>query len=73
MNLPPSWVQFFVENRFAAVHWSTIGASRASDKALMLWAAEHDHIVVTCDLDFPVLLAATRHHDPSVVLVRSEF
>ena len=38
----------------------------------MLWAAEHGHIVVTCDLDFPALLAATQRTRPSVIVIRSD-
>jgi predicted nuclease of predicted toxin-antitoxin system len=72
MNLSPSWVQFFADNGFAAVHWSTIGSNQASDQELMHWAAGQDHIVLTCDLDFPALLAATRRRRPSVILVRSD-
>ena len=38
----------------------------------MTWAAENDHIVVTCDLDFAAILAATRRNRPSVLQLRSD-
>ncbi|MGZ8323899.1 MAG: DUF5615 family PIN-like protein [Rhodoplanes sp.] len=35
-------------------------------------AAAHDHIVLTSDLDFGAILAATRQLRPSVLQVRSD-
>jgi predicted nuclease of predicted toxin-antitoxin system len=72
MNLSPTWVDFLVTEGFEAIHWARIGPRHASDTELMLWAAEHGHIVVTCDLDFPALLAATQRSRPSVIVIRSD-
>jgi predicted nuclease of predicted toxin-antitoxin system len=72
MNLPPSWVGFLTEAGFEAVHWSSIGADDASDSEIFGWAAAKDHIVLTCDLDFGAILAATRARRPSVLQIRSE-
>jgi predicted nuclease of predicted toxin-antitoxin system len=38
----------------------------------MRWAAEHDHVVLTNDLDFAAILAATRTRRPSVLQLRSD-
>lgn len=38
----------------------------------MAYAAEHGYIVLTNDLDFSAILAATRGAKPSVVQIRSE-
>ena len=38
----------------------------------MAWATEHGYVVVTADLDFGAILAATRRMSPSVVQVRSD-
>jgi predicted nuclease of predicted toxin-antitoxin system len=38
----------------------------------MHWAREHQHIVVTQDLDFSQLLYATRDSGPSVILLRMD-
>jgi predicted nuclease of predicted toxin-antitoxin system len=38
----------------------------------MRWAAERDYIVLTADLDFSAILAATARRRPSVILVRSD-
>jgi predicted nuclease of predicted toxin-antitoxin system len=72
MNLSPSWVAFLAEAGFDAVHWSTVGASFASDRELMEWAAERDHVVLTNDLDFGAILAALGGVKPSVIQLRSE-
>jgi predicted nuclease of predicted toxin-antitoxin system len=39
---------------------------------LLNWAAEHDCIVITADLDFPAILASTKARRPSVILIRSD-
>jgi predicted nuclease of predicted toxin-antitoxin system len=70
MNLSPSWVGFLVEAGFEAVHWSSVGSGDASDAELMRWAAQHDHIVLTSDLGFGAILAATERRRPSVVQIR---
>jgi predicted nuclease of predicted toxin-antitoxin system len=72
MNLSPAWVGLLVNAGFEAVHWSQIGPSDAADRVVMEWAAKHDHIVLTADLDFGAILAATRQAKPSVLQVRSD-
>ena len=71
MNLSPNWVGFLTGAGFTAVHWSAEGAPNASDHELMQWAAQHEYIVLTADLDFAAILAATERRRPSVILVRS--
>ena len=72
MNLTPHWVGFFVDQGFEAVHWSDVGPGDASDGMLMEWAAGHGFVVVTSDLDFGAILAASRQRYPSVVQIRSD-
>jgi predicted nuclease of predicted toxin-antitoxin system len=72
MNLSPGWVGFLIEAGFEAVHWSAIGTGDARDSEVMRWAAEHDHVVLTSDLDFGAILAATRDRRPSVIQLRSD-
>jgi predicted nuclease of predicted toxin-antitoxin system len=72
MNLSPSWVGFLQGAGFEATHWSTVGAADASDRALMHWAATRDHVVLTNDLDFSAILAATGRRKPSVVQIRAD-
>jgi predicted nuclease of predicted toxin-antitoxin system len=72
MNLSPRWVDVFERHGWTAVHWSTVGDPRASDRTIMDWAREHQHIVFTHDLDFGTLLALTRAAGPSVIQVRAQ-
>ncbi len=38
----------------------------------MAWAERHDRVVLTHDLDFGAILAATRAKGPSVVRIRTQ-
>lgn len=72
MNLSPSWVKYLADAGFEATHWSEIGSGSAPDTNVMAWATEHGYIVLTADLDFGAILAATHGRSPSVVQVRSD-
>jgi predicted nuclease of predicted toxin-antitoxin system len=71
IGLSPAWVDVFTKHGWSAVHWSSVGDSRAKDRVVMGWARDHGHVVFTHDLDFGALLALTRADGPSVVQVRS--
>jgi predicted nuclease of predicted toxin-antitoxin system len=72
MNLSPRWVSFLGEADVEAIHWSGIGAANAPDSTIMSYARLNGLIVLTHDLDFGAILAATRGAAPSVVQIRSE-
>jgi predicted nuclease of predicted toxin-antitoxin system len=72
MNLSPGWVNYLAEAGFESVHWSTIGSPDAADTQLMQWAAAHEFVVLTADLDFGAILAASQGARPSVVQIRSD-
>lgn len=72
MNLSPRWVGVLKEAGIEASHWSTLGAPDAPDPVIMAYAAEHDCVVLTHDLDFGAMLAATQGDKPSVVQIRAE-
>ena len=72
MNLSPQWVAHLKSAGISAVHWSEIGRADAPDTEIMAYAAEHDLVVVTHDLDFGAILAATDGAKPSVVQVRAD-
>lgn len=57
---------------FEAVHWSTLGAPDATDEAIMAHAARQGLVVLTHDLDFGAILAATGGAKPSVVQIRAD-
>ena len=72
MNLSPTWIGRLARHGFEGVHWSTIGALTAPDDEILAWAREHRFVVITNDLDFAAILAATSGQAPSVVQVRSQ-
>jgi predicted nuclease of predicted toxin-antitoxin system len=57
---------------FDAVHWTSEGRADAPDIEIMQFAAANDLIVVTQDLDFGAILAASRGNKPSVVQIRAD-
>ena len=72
MNLAPEWTEVFGKYGWDAVHWSTVGDPRATDRAIMEWARANGYVVFTHDLDFGTLLALTRSYGPSVVQIRTQ-
>jgi predicted nuclease of predicted toxin-antitoxin system len=72
MNLSPRWVDLLNKAGFDAAHWSALGPRDASDLQIMTFASAHDYVVLTHDLDFSAILAATHGTKPSVVQIRSE-
>ena len=67
MNLSPRWVAALETLGIPAVHWSQLGPTNAPDEALMAYAAENDWVVLTNDLDFGAILAASAGRSPSVI------
>ena len=72
MNLSPRWVGVLTGAGIEATHWSTLGAANAADSEIMAFAAANRYVVLTHDLDFSTILAATHGEKPSVVQIRSE-
>jgi predicted nuclease of predicted toxin-antitoxin system len=72
MNLSPRWVAILHDAGIEAVHWSMIGAKNAPDLEIMTFARANDYVVLTHDLDFSAILAATHGDRPSVVQIRAE-
>jgi len=71
MNLPPTWVEFLLENGTEAVHWSAVGDPRAPDIEVLAWALANECVLFTHDLDISVLLALSGAKGPSVMQVRT--
>lgn len=71
MNLSPRWVDVLVAADVDAVHWSQVGDTSASDSMLASYAMSNGLIVMTHDLDFGALLAASGDSGPSVVQIRA--
>ena len=72
MNLSPRWIGALADAGFEAVHWSTVGARNAPDSEIMAYARSNAFVVMTHDLDFGAILAATQGEKPSVVQIRAE-
>jgi predicted nuclease of predicted toxin-antitoxin system len=72
MNLSPSWVERLASHGFEAVHWSTISAATAPDVEILTWANEHAFVLITNDLDFSAILAASGGASPSVIQIRTQ-
>jgi predicted nuclease of predicted toxin-antitoxin system len=72
MNLSPRWVSLLADAGIEAAHWSTLGAATAPDFELMIFAKDNGYVVLTHDLDFGAILAATHGEGPSVVQIRAQ-
>ena len=72
MNLTPKWCRVLEDAGHEVRHWSQIGAADAPDEAIMQWCRDSGYVVFTHDLDYGILLHATRALSPSVIQVRSD-
>jgi predicted nuclease of predicted toxin-antitoxin system len=72
MNLSVRWVKVLNDAGIDAAHWSGLGPHNAPDSALMDYARVNDQVVLTHDLDFGAILAASQGSKPSVVQVRAQ-
>lgn len=72
MNLSPRWVETLAHAGIEATHWSSLGPANAADTAILKFACEHGYHLLTHDLDFSAILAATAGKAPSVVQIRSQ-
>jgi len=72
MNLSPRWIRVLADAGIDAAHWSTLGANNAPDSQIMSYAHANDYVVLTHDLDFSAILAATHGEKPSVVQIRAD-
>jgi predicted nuclease of predicted toxin-antitoxin system len=72
MNLSPLWVAVFARRGWHAIHWSSVGDPKASDRTVMEYARSNDYVVFTHDLDFGTLLALAGSSGPSVIQIRAQ-
>jgi len=70
MNLSPRLPKLLEQHGFFATHWSSVGLPHAEDKEILRWAKDKGYVVVTFDLDFGAILAATGLESPSVIQIR---
>ena len=72
MNLSPKWSAILHAEGWDSVHWSSLGPASAQDHDIMQRALDEQRVVLTHDLDFGAMLAATQAKGPSVVQVRTQ-
>lgn len=70
VNMSRLWVEVLQAHGHEVVRWQDIGDPSEEDELIMAWARDRDHIVLTCDLDFGDILAATNAGKPSVIQFR---
>ena len=72
MNLSPLLAKLLNNAGWESIHWSNVGDPGATDQFILTWALQNDFSVVTNDLDFGAILAATKAHCPSVIQIRTQ-
>lgn len=72
MNLSPRWVEYLTDAGFEAVPWSTVGPHDPPDTDLVEFAVRENAVILSHDLDFSAILAATQGRKPSVVQLRAD-
>lgn len=70
VNFPPSLARALTAAGLDAIHWTAVGLATAPDAEVLAWAQREGCVVLTQDLDYPDILAATGARAPSVLLVR---
>jgi predicted nuclease of predicted toxin-antitoxin system len=72
MNLTQRWTSFLIGAGHECYHWSQLGNPTTPDHEICSYARDHGFVLITNDLDFPVLLAHNSNQKPSVILLRGE-
>lgn len=72
MNLSPAWLSRLAGVGIEAIHWSNVGAATASDDEILAWVRANGCVLLTHDLDFSAILAATSESAPSVIQLRMQ-
>lgn len=70
VNLSPRWVDALADVGHEAIHWSSIGKLDAEDVTILKWVSDNGAVLLSCDLDFGAILAATHALRPSVIQIR---
>jgi predicted nuclease of predicted toxin-antitoxin system len=71
MNLSPKFADLLMNKGLHAEHWIEIGAPNAEDTEIMEYALKNNYTIMTCDLDFNIILSITHSLKPSVVQLRT--
>lgn len=71
MNLAPALAPWLSAHGHEARHWFDIGPPTSDDSAILARARAEGCVLITRDLDFGAILAATAGLSPSVVQLRA--
>ena len=72
MGISQSSVNWLRQNGYNAIHLREEELHKISDTAIIEKAKRENRIILTCDLDFGDLMAASRGICPSVIVFRLE-
>lgn len=69
-GLPYSTALYLKQEGITASHASDLGLSQATDADILVYAEQHNLVLVTLDADFHLLLATSGAASPSVIRLR---
>ncbi|MBC7189319.1 DUF5615 family PIN-like protein [Candidatus Aerophobetes bacterium] len=72
MGISQSTVNWLREKGFDTIHLREKGLQRISDATIIKKAQEEGRIILTCDLDFGDIMAASGERCPSIIIFRLE-
>jgi len=72
MNLSSKLAERLRNAGYDCRHWKEVGDKKAPDTELFDWAKRNGAVVITRDIGFGDILAATNSNAPSVLLDRSD-
>ncbi|MCU0288336.1 MAG: DUF5615 family PIN-like protein, partial [Acidobacteria bacterium] len=72
MNMSPFLVAILDKAGWETIHWASVGNPRATDQTILAWAKKNGYAIITNDLDFSAILAATNEESPSVIQIRTQ-
>lgn len=70
MGISPKTVNFLKTHGYEAIHLRSLGLDRLADADILIKALLEDRIILTHDLDFAELVAASGSELPSVIIFR---
>jgi len=72
MGISQSTVSWLRDNGYEAIHLREDGLQKLSDSEIVAKAARENRVILTCDLDFGDIMAASGEAWPTVIIFRLE-
>jgi predicted nuclease of predicted toxin-antitoxin system len=70
MGVSPRTVAYLCERGHEAIRLDALGMERATDATVVTYAAREGRIILTCDLDYPEIIALAHAQSPSLIVFR---